>query len=142
MAEQAMVKEVKAEKKAFMAKPYSRDEQIKKDEEELEMSFRPPPTRRLLLISSSSKPLRKPSISYAVIRKVGPEKAVGPFMGTATSILTTSLEPLGSPILIPAPAEAWSPESEPKGTSPAHIDPRSTNPVIPMSISPSPGDPR
>ena len=36
MAEQAMVKEVKAEKKAFMAKPYSRDEQIKKDEEELE----------------------------------------------------------------------------------------------------------
>ena len=36
MAEQAMVKEVKIEKKAFMAKPYSRDEQIKKDEEELE----------------------------------------------------------------------------------------------------------
>jgi len=36
MAEQAMVKEVKVEKKAFMAKPYSRDEKIKKDEEELE----------------------------------------------------------------------------------------------------------
>ena len=40
MAEQqqqeAMVKEVKIEKKAFMAKPYSRDEKIKKDEEELE----------------------------------------------------------------------------------------------------------
>ena len=36
MAEQAMVKEVKIEKKAFMAKPYSREEKIKKDEEELE----------------------------------------------------------------------------------------------------------
>ncbi len=39
MAEQqqeAMTKEVKIEKKAFMAKPYSRDEKIKKDEEELE----------------------------------------------------------------------------------------------------------
>ena len=39
MAEQqqeAMVKEVKIDKKAFMAKPYSRDEKIKKDEEELE----------------------------------------------------------------------------------------------------------
>ena len=38
MAEEAkaMVKEVKTEKKAFMAKPYSRDEKIKKDEEELE----------------------------------------------------------------------------------------------------------
>ena len=33
MAEQAqaMVKEVKAEKKAFMAKPYSREDKIKKD---------------------------------------------------------------------------------------------------------------
>jgi len=37
MAEQAqaMVKEVKAEKKAFMAKPYSREDKIKKEEEEL-----------------------------------------------------------------------------------------------------------
>ena len=37
MAEQAqaMVKEVKAEKKAFMARPYSREDKIKKDEEEL-----------------------------------------------------------------------------------------------------------
>ena len=34
--EEAMVKEVKIDKKAFMAKPYSRDEKIKKDEEELE----------------------------------------------------------------------------------------------------------
>ena len=40
MAEQqqqeAMVKEVKIEKKAFMAKPYSREDKMKKDEEELE----------------------------------------------------------------------------------------------------------
>ena len=37
MAEQAqaMVKEVKAAKKAFMARPYSREDKIKKDEEEL-----------------------------------------------------------------------------------------------------------
>ena len=37
MAEQAqaMTKEVKIEKKAFMARPYSREEKIKKDEEEL-----------------------------------------------------------------------------------------------------------
>ncbi len=37
MAEQqeAMTKEVKIEKKAFMAKPYSREDKIKKDEEEL-----------------------------------------------------------------------------------------------------------
>ncbi len=37
MAEQtdAMVKEVKIEKKAFMAKPYSREDKIKKDEDEL-----------------------------------------------------------------------------------------------------------
>ena len=36
MAEQAMIKEVKIEKKAFMAKPYSREDKMKKDEEELE----------------------------------------------------------------------------------------------------------
>ena len=37
MAEQAqaMVKEVKVEKKAFMAKPYSREDKIRKDEDEL-----------------------------------------------------------------------------------------------------------
>ena len=36
MAEQAMAKEVKVEKKAFISKPYSREEKIKKDEDELE----------------------------------------------------------------------------------------------------------
>tara|TARA_X000001388_G_scaffold69768_1_gene58456 strand:- start:85 stop:954 length:870 start_codon:yes stop_codon:yes gene_type:complete len=36
MAEQAMTKEVKVEKKAFISKPYSREEKIKKDEAELE----------------------------------------------------------------------------------------------------------
>ena len=42
MAEQAqaMTKEVKVEKKAFMAKPYSREDKIKKDEDELKKLFR------------------------------------------------------------------------------------------------------